>query len=512
MGSMHVGARDTTGFTDAVRGGFLPQSESITYCGVFSENKFSTGPKEKEMTCNVNIECGTSGDDAYVALYCKSKCDGEPRGPKPIDVAILVDTSGSMTSQVGGDPSQPESQMSRLALCKVALAKLIANLRPDDRIGVAEFKNQAKVVFPCAYVKDLDTEEAVRSINALEAWGGTTVPAGMDCGIELLTDLGNSDEPPREKRIMFLTDMDTMGRDVLKEKLEFAAGQNMYTSIIGIGIGFDAALTEMITKVTGANYFCITKGADVEKKLVIEFHWNFFPCSFDVRLQIQSSEFTVVDMFGTPFDTFAEDAKEMRSSRKTNDLYPEDFKKLLCAVEDITEFSSEVCGIIVDFFYQPSVTVNNIDTVFPSFASEDGRTEGGLILVKLQSDSKRNSGRVRVHLTSIVGATGDRETIDQVVDISRHVALGSGLHKGIVLQKYAQACRRMVQTKIIDEETTKTLVYMKEETPHFSEEDQAEILKAQENFENLIKVVQPQAELNVHAQPDLNAQQQCTAT
>jgi len=498
MGAMHVGARDTTGFTDAVRGGFLPQSESITYCGVFSENTFSTGPKEREMTCNVNFECGTSGDDAYVALYCKSKCDGEPRGPKPIDVAILIDTSGSMRSQVGGDPSQPESQMSRLALCKVALAKLIANLRPDDRIGVAEFKNQAKVVFPCTYVKDLDTEEAVRSINALKARGGTTVPAGMDCGIELLTDLGNSDEP-REKRIMFLTDMDTMGRDVLKEKLEFAACQNMYTSIIGIGIGFDAALTEMITKVSGANYFCITKGADVEKKLVDEFHWNFFPCSFDVRLQIQSSDFTVVDMFGTPFDTFAEDAKEMRSSRKTNDLYPEDFKKLLSAVEDITEFSSEVCGIIVDFFYQPSVIVNNIDTVFPSFASEDGRTEGGLILVKLKSESKHNSGRVRVHLTSIVGATGERETIDQVVDISKPVALGSGLHKGIVLQKYAQDCRRMVQTKIVNEETTKTLVYMKEETPHFSEEDQTEILKAQENFENLLKVVQPQAELNVHA-------------
>lgn len=500
---MHVGARDTTGFTDAVRGGFLPQPDSITYCGVFSENKFSTGPKEREMTCNVNIECGTSGDDAYVGLYCKSKCDGEPRGPKPIDLAILLDTSGSMNAQVGGDSSQPESKMSRLALCKIALAKLIANLRPNDRIGVAEFKTTANVLFPCTYVNDLDTEDAIRSINALNAGGGTTVPAGMDCGIELLTDLGNSDDP-REKRIMFLTDMNTMGRETLKQKLEFAAGQNMYTSIIGIGIGFDAALTEMITKVTGANYFCITKGADVEKKLVDEFHWNFFPCSFDVRLQIQSSNFTVVDMFGTPFDTFAEDAKEMRSSRKTNDLYPEDFKKLLCAVEDITELPSETCGTIVDFFYQPSVIVNNIDTVFPSFASEDGRTEGGLILVKLKSESRYNSGRVRVHLTSLVGATGERETVDQIVDISKPVPLGSGLHKGIVLQKYAQACRKMIETMIVNEETTQTLEYMQSESSHFSEEDQAQILKSRENFEKLINIIQPPVELNAQGQPGFN--------
>lgn len=481
-------ARDTTGFTDAVRGGYLPNEETITYCGVFSENRFSTGPKEREMTCNVEIECGQYGDESYMGLYLKSKCDGEPRGPKPIDVAILLDTSGSMGNTVGGDPNNPESRMTRLALCKVALKKLINNLRPNDRIGLAEFKTKANILFPVTYVKDVEKEVTFAAIDTLNAGGGTTVPAGMDCGTEMLTGIKQDSNEERECRLIFLTDMGTMGREELKGKLQFAADKQIYTSVVGIGINFNAELTEMITKVTGANYFCITKGADIQKRLVDEFHWNFFPCSFNVRLQIQSGDFTVVDMYGTPFDTFNADAKELRSGRKTSEFYPQDFRDLLQAVEYATDLSSETCGIIVDFFYQPLVTINDIDTVFPSFAADDGRTEGGLILLKLKPENSHNCGRLRVHLTSIVGETGKRETIDEIVDIAHPVYSGSGLHKGIVLQRYAETCRALLKKRESDEKTQKTLKYMENEMKHFSEEDQAELMKTKESLEKLIKL------------------------
>ena len=47
----------------------------------------------------------------------------------------------------------------------------------------------------------------------------------MDCGTALLDSLGP--DPTRERRILFLTDMETMGEELLKEKLEYASGQNM---------------------------------------------------------------------------------------------------------------------------------------------------------------------------------------------------------------------------------------------------------------------------------------------
>ena len=40
---------------------------------------------------------------------------------------------------------------------------------------------------------------------------------------------------------------------------------------------------------------------DVEKVLVSDFHYNFFPCSFDVSLQLQS-DFNVTGAYGTPYD------------------------------------------------------------------------------------------------------------------------------------------------------------------------------------------------------------------
>jgi hypothetical protein len=47
----------------------------------------------------------------------------------------------------------------------------------------------------------------------------------MDCGTALLESLERDDG--RERRIIFLTDMQTMDQGLLKQKLEYAAEQNM---------------------------------------------------------------------------------------------------------------------------------------------------------------------------------------------------------------------------------------------------------------------------------------------
>ena len=47
----------------------------------------------------------------------------------------------------------------------------------------------------------------------------------MDCGTALLESLERDEG--RERRIIFLTDMQTMGKEILKQKLEYAAEQNM---------------------------------------------------------------------------------------------------------------------------------------------------------------------------------------------------------------------------------------------------------------------------------------------
>ena len=59
-------------------------------------------------------------------------------------------------------------------------------------------------------------------------------------------------------------------------------------------------------------------------------------------------------------------------------------------LKEITDYSRPTIAIIADYVQQPMVTLQNIDTVFPSFAEDNGETEGGLILVHLKPKGSGN--------------------------------------------------------------------------------------------------------------------------
>eukprot|EP00494_Astrolonche_serrata_P003194 UN03200 len=63
---------------------------------------------------------------------------------KPIDVAIVLDTSGSMDSRVSYNQSNSQT---RLVLSVKALKTLLNHLRADDSISLAEFKTKLKSWF-----------------------------------------------------------------------------------------------------------------------------------------------------------------------------------------------------------------------------------------------------------------------------------------------------------------------------------------------------------------------------
>ena len=41
----------------------------------------------------------------------------------------------------------------------------------------------------------------------------------------------------------------------------------------------------------------------MEEIIVDHFHYNFFPCAFDVQLTIDTPDFEIVETYGTPFET-----------------------------------------------------------------------------------------------------------------------------------------------------------------------------------------------------------------
>ena len=116
---------------------------------------------------------------------------------------------------------------------------------------------------------------------------------------------------------------------------------NMFTSIIGIGISFNAELADSVTKNKASNYFCIVQEQEMLQTIVQGFAYNFFPSTFNVTLALECGSFQVQDVYGVPFET-SEQLMPTYWTPLTHCYYPPDFKKsiltfLLCIKEILKE-------------------------------------------------------------------------------------------------------------------------------------------------------------------------------
>lgn len=98
-----------------------------------------------------------------------------------------------------------------------------------------------------------------------------------------------------------ITDMMDMGHD-LGDLIAQAAEIGVNVSVIGVGIDFNADLAEQVLKTEGANYFAVTQEKQLEEIIVENFHYNFFPCAYNVLLSVSSEDYEVVRTYGSPFD------------------------------------------------------------------------------------------------------------------------------------------------------------------------------------------------------------------
>lgn len=92
-----------------------------------------------------------------------------------------------------------------------------------------------------------------------------------------------------------MCDSDPAQEVALFELLKEQAAIGVHISVIGLGVDFNADVTNRITRVKGANYFCVFSLEEFCKTLSQEFVFNFFPIAFDVQLRI-SAESSIVEI------------------------------------------------------------------------------------------------------------------------------------------------------------------------------------------------------------------------
>ena len=175
----------------------------------------------------------------------------EPIDRPPLDLAIVIDRSGSMS----GAP---------LEQVKSAVIGLLRHLGPDDRLAVVAFGSDVEVVLP---LDRHDSREAAKRIAEIQVDGMTNMSGGWLEGLRLIAASGRE---RAVRRVITLTDghanEGVTDPERLAEMIRGGRGRNVTSSFIGFDDGFDEALLATLADAGGGDdYWCDgpDKAADV---------------------------------------------------------------------------------------------------------------------------------------------------------------------------------------------------------------------------------------------------------
>jgi uncharacterized membrane protein len=163
-----------------------------------------------------------------------------------LTIAYVIDRSGSM-----GVPGA--SDIPNIELAKEAIIRSIDFLQPSDRAGVVSFDSVGYWIADIQPVYDRIALQ--RLVASLRASGGTDILAGMTL---VARDLIN--DPSERKHIILLTDGGANPRNLVELTTQLYDEAGITTSVISIGGGAPAFLSEMAAAGHG-NFHSVT---DVE--------------------------------------------------------------------------------------------------------------------------------------------------------------------------------------------------------------------------------------------------------
>ncbi len=403
------GAKDADNFFQNLKEGYLPRYSSLTYEGLFYDYTFDTA-QEKQcegLFCpsyarGVSIDLFSGETDYYLSLGLNSGLTEESFQRKKLNLVVVLDISGSMsspfnsyyynTSRKKNQPKEEQSK-SKMEIANQAIVSMLDHLSPSDRFAMVLFDDQGYRAKPLRKVGSTDMVAISRHILDLQPRGGTNMAAGMQKGIEQLTQIEASLKDPAiyENRIIFLTDaMPNRGlrsKGGLFKMVQNAADQNIFTSFIGIGVDFNPDLIEHITRTRGANYFAVHSNEDFKKRLNDEFDFMVTPLVFNLELNLTSNDYEIVGVFGSP-----------EADLSTGQML-------------------------------------KINTLFPS-STEEEEVRGGVVLVKLRKKGDSNKPiQLTVSYDDRSGKTYSSSDTVQFESNGVHWD-NTGIHKAVLLSEY----------------------------------------------------------------------------
>jgi len=179
---------------------------------------------------------------------------------QPLDMVLVIDSSGSMNESVGG--------RSKLTLAKQAVLALRPALGEGDRIGIVAFAGEPPVASPLVPLSEWATLE--QRVVEMVAGGGTRITPAVEAAVGLFLPPGA--EPTPERHILLLSDGRSEDFDVPRL---IAACKRAGVSVSTVATGQDVDLPRLalLARGTGGRVHDVRDLARLSETFLHEMTW-----------------------------------------------------------------------------------------------------------------------------------------------------------------------------------------------------------------------------------------------
>ncbi|TKC98908.1 vWA domain-containing protein [Polyangium fumosum] len=254
------GAQGYGYFRKIVGDGSVPKADVLTVEGFLRE--FSL-PLTGAAACHalVCVDPAVAVDSEkrrlYVQLGMSSSMTAEAFQRDPLNLAVVLDVSGSMSAT-------DATEKSRLEWAKDALVQTIHELDEADMLSIVLFDTNSEILVRPAPVRD--KQVLIAKVKALQTRGSTNLEAGLRDGFKLVGE--NVDRlAGYEHRVLLISDagLNTGVTDTasLQRLVTEQAGRRIGLTALGLGENFHQSVIHAISNSRGGNYMFVQSGKDM---------------------------------------------------------------------------------------------------------------------------------------------------------------------------------------------------------------------------------------------------------
>ncbi len=285
------GAQDIGQFRDILSRGEIPGPETLDANGFFNEH-YTELPKADcgsdlclHGMVSVSRDWVRNEYQAVLRVALNTSIDPAELTPKPLDLVVVVDTSGSMQAD------------DRLSYVQQGLSLLIDELGENDRLGIVSYSSEAALL---AGFGEHTREDLHAMVDGFVAAGGTNIYEGMRVGLQMASENVSVE---RQTRLILLSDgVITEGRgenDVIVLSEDYVS-QGIGLTTIGVGDDFNVDLMRGLAERGAGNFYYLEDPSAVTEVFTEELSYFVQPLALDLEVTVQADpSHSVGEVLGT---------------------------------------------------------------------------------------------------------------------------------------------------------------------------------------------------------------------